>query len=54
MPQHIVSAYEEELNTLDSKIAQMGGLAEQCLARAIDALERRDPALAEAPSARMR
>jgi phosphate transport system protein len=48
VPQHIVSAFEEELKTLDSKIAQMGGLAEQCLARAIDALERRDPALAEA------
>jgi phosphate transport system protein len=48
VPQHIVSAFEEELKTLDSKIAQMGGLAEQCLGRAIDALERRDPALAEA------
>jgi phosphate transport system protein len=47
MPQHIVSAFEEELKTLDSMIAQMGGLAEQSLGRAIDALERRDPALAE-------
>jgi phosphate transport system protein len=46
--EHIVRAFEEELRTLDSKIAQMGGLAEQCLGRAIDALERRDPALAEA------
>jgi phosphate transport system protein len=47
VPQHIVSAFEEELKTLDSMIAQMGGLAEQCLGRAIDALERRDPSLAE-------
>jgi len=46
--EHIVRAFEEELKTMDSKIAQMGGLAEQCLARAIDAMERRDPALAEA------
>jgi phosphate transport system protein len=45
--EHIVRAFEEELRTLDAKIAQMGGLAEQCLGRAIDALERRDPALAE-------
>ena len=48
MTEHIVSSFEEELKMLDSKIAQMGGLAEQCLGRAIDALERRDPVLAEA------
>jgi phosphate transport system protein len=48
LSEHTVRAFEEELKTLDSKIAQMGGLAEQCLARAIDSLERRDPALAEA------
>ncbi len=48
MNEHTVRAFEEELKTLDSKIAQMGGLAEQCLARAIDSLERRDPGLAEA------
>lgn len=48
MAEHTVRAFEEELKTLDSKIAQMGGLAEQCLARAIDAMEQRDPALAEA------
>lgn len=45
--EHTVRAYEEELKTLDSKIAQMGGLAEQVLAGAIDALEKRDPNLAE-------
>jgi phosphate transport system protein len=47
VPEHTVRAFEEELRTLDAKIAQMGGLAEQALGRAIDALERRDPVLAE-------
>lgn len=46
MTEHIVTAYEEELKALDSKIAQMGGLAEQLLGRAIDALQQRDPELA--------
>lgn len=48
MEQHTVKAFEEELKTLDSKIAQMGGLAEHLLAHAIDALDRRDSVLAEA------
>ncbi|MEJ2118764.1 MAG: phosphate signaling complex protein PhoU [Alphaproteobacteria bacterium] len=46
--EHTVRMFEEELKTLDSKIAQMGGLAEQLVSRALEALERRDPALAEA------
>ncbi|MEC9367473.1 MAG: phosphate signaling complex protein PhoU, partial [Pseudomonadota bacterium] len=46
--EHIVSSYEEELTSLNSKIAQMGGMAEKLLGRSIDALERRDPQLAEA------
>ncbi len=46
MTEHTVVAYDEELKTLDNKIAQMGGLAEQLLARAIDALQQRDPDLA--------
>ncbi|WP_088343864.1 MULTISPECIES: phosphate signaling complex protein PhoU [Rhodomicrobium] len=46
--EHIVSAFEDELKALDTKIAQMGGLAEQLLGRAIDSLENRDPGLAEA------
>ncbi len=46
MTEHTVTAFEEELQALDSKIAQMGGLAEQLLGRAIDALEKRDPDLA--------
>ena len=45
--EHIVSSYKEELSALDNKIATMGGLAEQLLGQAIDALERRDPKLAE-------
>ncbi|MGD9868232.1 MAG: phosphate signaling complex protein PhoU [Hyphomicrobiales bacterium] len=46
--EHIVTSYAEELTSLNSKIAQMGGMAEQLLGRSIDALERRDPQLAEA------
>jgi len=45
---HIVSSYDKELALLDNKIAEMGGLAEQLLDRAFQALERRDPARAEA------
>ncbi len=46
MTEHTVTAFEEELKALDSKIAHMGGLAEQLLARAIDSLQQRDPELA--------
>jgi len=45
--EHIVRSYEEELADLASKIARMGGLAEQQLAQALDALLRRDLAEAE-------
>jgi len=45
--QHTVRSYEEELRLLDKKIAQMGGIAELQLGQAIDALEARDPALAD-------
>ena len=47
MNEHIVRSYEEELVFLDKKIAQMGGLAEHSLGQSFDALERRDPQLAE-------
>jgi phosphate transport system protein len=47
MNEHIVTSYEEELALLDKKIAKMGGLAEHILAQSFDALERRDPRLAE-------
>ncbi len=46
MTEHIVSAYEEELAGLARKIAQMGGLAEEAFANAIDALQKRDHDLA--------
>jgi phosphate transport system protein len=47
MTEHTVKSYEEELALLDKKIAQMGGLAEQLLGKSLEALERRDPKLAE-------
>lgn len=47
MNEHIVKSYEDELALLDKKIAHMGGLAERILAQSFDALERRDPRLAE-------
>ncbi len=46
--EHIVTSYEEELESLKNDIARMGGLAEKLLGQSIDALERRDPNLAEA------
>ena len=54
MNEHIVKSYEQELALLDKKIAQMGGLAEQLLGQAFDALERRDPKLAEDAVSRIR
>jgi phosphate transport system protein len=51
MNEHIVRSYDQELELLDKKIAQMGGEVEQELAQGFDALERRDPKLAEAVAA---
>ncbi len=48
MHEHTVKSFDQELQQLDKKIAQMGGLAERLLAQGFDALERRDPKLAEA------
>jgi len=47
MSDHIVKAYDEDLAALKLMLAQMGGLAEQQLDDAIDALARRDTALAD-------
>lgn len=47
MNTHTVKSYEDELELLDKKIAQMGGLAEHNLGQAFDALQRRDPRLAD-------
>lgn len=44
---HTVKSYDAEFERLDEMIAQMGGLAEHGLGHAFDALERRDPQLAE-------
>ena len=47
MSDHIVKAYDEDLSQLKTMLAQMGGLVEQQLDDAIDALTRRDTALAD-------
>jgi phosphate transport system protein len=47
MNQHIVSAYDTEINDLQRKIAEMGGIAERMLSDALDAIERRDTELAQ-------
>jgi len=44
---HTVKAFDEELGAIRTLIAEMGGTAEEQLARAVDALTRRDPELAE-------
>ena len=49
---HIVTSFDDDLNKLDSMIVEMGGLAEAQLAQAIDALVKRDAALAETIAAR--
>ena len=47
MSEHIVRAFGEQLETLTTSVAQMGGLAEAQLADAAEAIARRDTALAE-------
>ena len=34
--EHIVSSYEEELSSLNNKMAKMGGLAEEMVAQSLD------------------
>ena len=48
MSDHIVKAYDDDLASLKSMLSEMGGLAEEQLARSIDALVRRDTKLADA------
>ncbi len=45
--EHIVKSFADELELLSADIAHMGGLAEQQLAQAIEAVAQRDSALAE-------
>lgn len=47
MADHIVSAFDEDLEMLNRSIAQMGGLAEEQLAASVDALVRNDLDLAK-------
>ncbi|HEY5597416.1 MAG TPA: phosphate signaling complex protein PhoU [Kiloniellales bacterium] len=46
-PQHIVRSFDDELKGLSQIVIRMGGLAEAQLAAAVEALARRDSALAE-------
>jgi phosphate transport system protein len=46
MSEHIVSAFDEELNDLAVRITRMGGLAEKLLTDGVIALDRGDEALA--------
>ena len=48
MTDHIVRAYDQDLEVLDRKIAEMGGIAEKMLTDAMDALSRFDVELAQA------
>jgi phosphate transport system protein len=47
VPEHIVKSFQEELDRLSTNIAHMGGLAETQLAAALDAVTKRDFALAD-------
>ena len=47
MSDHIVKAYDDDIALLKTMLAQMGGLVEQQLDDAIDALSRRDTVLAD-------
>jgi phosphate transport system protein len=48
MSEHTVRAFGEQLESLSTSVAQMGGLAETQFAEAIEAIAKRDMALAEA------
>jgi phosphate transport system protein len=43
---HIVSAFDTDLQRLQAKISEMGGLAEELLSHALEAVQRRDADLA--------
>src|ERR1700678_2298563 len=47
MSEHTVRSFTEQLESLSTSIAQMGGLAEAQLADAVEAIAKRDTALAE-------
>ena len=45
---HIVSAFDDDLITVQAKISEMGGLVEVLLGEALEALKNRDAELAQA------
>jgi phosphate transport system protein len=47
MSDHIVKAYDNDISALKTQLAEMGGLAEEQLASAIQALSRRDTVMAD-------
>jgi len=47
MTEHIVKSYDRDLETLERRIAEMGGIAEKMLSEAMDALASFDTALAQ-------
>jgi phosphate transport system protein len=47
MSDHIVKAYDDDLAALKAMLSQMGGMAEEQLAKSIDAISRRDTKLAD-------
>lgn len=47
MSPHIVSAFDEDLRAITARIAEMGGLAEELLTTALEAVETRDSDMAE-------
>ena len=47
MSDHTVKSYDDDLASLKQMLAQMGGLAEEQLANAIDAVAKRDTKLAD-------
>lgn len=49
---HIVSAFDDDLIMVQAKLSEMGGLAEDLLSNALEAIETRDPSLAQEVIAR--
>jgi phosphate transport system protein len=47
MTEHILKAFDEDLREISSSLAEMGGLAERLVAESVDALVKRDTALAQ-------
>jgi phosphate transport system protein len=43
---HIISAFDQDLERLSTKLSEMGGLAEELLSHALEAVQRRDEGLA--------